>query len=170
MLCVFLCVQDDSGGLEVKLPDGSGWLPAPPIPGTFVINAGDCLERWTNGLYRATPHRVRNTSGHDRLSAPFFFDPNFHTLIEPLPMDLITAASKLKSADGSVFNRGSDPERWAYLPHKFMYGEYFLSKVSKVFPDLAAEALQALRDAQQHARDEHRPQHQSKKTGTSARL
>ena len=49
--------QDNSGGLEVKALDGS-WTPAPPIPGTFVINAGDCLERWTNGL--CVEHIVAN--------------------------------------------------------------------------------------------------------------
>lgn len=125
MLTILL--QDNSGGLEVKTL-GDSWLPAPPIEGTFVINAGDCLERWTNGLYRATPHRVRNTSGGDRLSAPFFFDPNFHATIEPLEQCAKT-------------DRGSDPKRWAHLPYKFLYGEYFLSKVSKVFPDLAADAL-----------------------------
>ena len=30
--------QDDCGGLEVKTP--SGWIAAPPLPGSFVCNLG----------------------------------------------------------------------------------------------------------------------------------
>lgn len=56
--------------------DGT-WIEAPPVENTFVINIGDMLELWTHGYYRATPHRVRNKAGHDRISMPFFFDPNW---------------------------------------------------------------------------------------------
>ena len=76
--------QDDTGGLEVRARDG-GWIPAPPLPGTFVVNVADMLMRWTNGILTSTPHRVRNVSGRDRYSVPFFFDPSMDTLIEALP-------------------------------------------------------------------------------------
>jgi isopenicillin N synthase-like dioxygenase len=70
-----LLAQDDVSGLEVRTPNG--WITAPPLPGTFVANIGDMLDRLTGGRYRSTPHRVRNTDGRDRLSFPFFFDPDF---------------------------------------------------------------------------------------------
>ena len=67
--------QDDTGGLQVK--SRSGWMDAPPIPGSFVCNIGDMLDRLTRGMYRSTPHRVLNMSKRSRLSFPFFFDPEF---------------------------------------------------------------------------------------------
>jgi len=64
--------QDNLGGLQVKNRDPQ-WIPAPPIENSFVINIGDMLEKMTKGLYRSTPHRVKNSAGIDRLSFPFFF-------------------------------------------------------------------------------------------------
>ena len=78
-----LLAQDANGGLQVRTP--SGWIDAPPLEGTFVANIGDMLDRLTGGWYRSTPHRVRNASGRDRLSFPFFFDPGFTAEIPPLP-------------------------------------------------------------------------------------
>ncbi|MDB5436470.1 MAG: iron oxidase, partial [Phenylobacterium sp.] len=66
-----LLAQDCHGGLQVKTPEG--WIEAAPIEGALVCNIGDLLERLTGGRYRSTPHRVKNVSGHDRLSFPLFF-------------------------------------------------------------------------------------------------
>jgi isopenicillin N synthase-like dioxygenase len=76
--------QDEAGGLQVK--SQSRWIEAPPIPGSFVCNIGDMLDRMTAGRYRSTPHRVRNLSGRDRLSFPFFFDPNFNAAVAPIQL------------------------------------------------------------------------------------
>ncbi len=81
---VTLLLTDDAGGLEVRRRDGA-WVSAPPIPGTFVCNIGDCLMRWSNDIYLSTPHRVVNPSGRDRYSVAFFLDPNPETAIECLP-------------------------------------------------------------------------------------
>lgn len=81
-----MLVQDDSGGLEVQNPEGE-WIPAAPVPGTFVVNLGDMIPRWTNGYYRSNMHRVinRHGAGRSRYSVPFFFGPNYHARIECVP-------------------------------------------------------------------------------------
>jgi isopenicillin N synthase-like dioxygenase len=76
--------QDDVGGLQVKNRAGQ-WIDAPYIEGTFVINIGDMLERWSNDLFVSTPHRVVNASGRERYSIPVFYDPDFDTVVECLP-------------------------------------------------------------------------------------
>uniref|UniRef100_UPI003013A54D isopenicillin N synthase family dioxygenase n=1 Tax=Hassallia byssoidea TaxID=482630 RepID=UPI003013A54D len=120
--------QDDSGGLQVK--SKSGWIAAPPIPNSFVCNIGDMLDRMTGGLYRSTPHRVLNVSGGDRLSFPFFFDPNFDVEVKPIELDHVVVDDQLQRWDqASVHDfRGT-------------YGDYVLSKVSKVFPELRRSVL-----------------------------
>lgn len=57
-------------------------MTADPIEGAFVLNIGDMMRIWTNGLYRSTPHRVlRPAPGVGRrLSIPFFFEPNYDAL------------------------------------------------------------------------------------------
>jgi isopenicillin N synthase-like dioxygenase len=122
--------QDDTGGLQVK--SRGGWIAAPPIAGAFLCNIGDMLDRMTGGVYRSTPHRVQNVTPRDRLSFPFFFDPNFDAVIRP-----IAAADAARLADDRA-------ERWDQASvHEFTgtYGDYVLAKVSKVFPQLRREVL-----------------------------
>lgn len=79
---ITLLAQDDVGGLEVRNKAGE-WIAAPPVENTFVMNVGDILARWSGGLFASTPHRVINTSGRERYSQPFFFDPAMDAVIEP---------------------------------------------------------------------------------------
>ena len=81
--CMTLLYQDSNGGLQVQ-GSGGAWVMAHPIPGTFVVNVGDLLARWSNDRFRSTPHRVVNRSGRTRLSTALFIDPNRDTVVEPV--------------------------------------------------------------------------------------
>jgi polar amino acid transport system ATP-binding protein len=125
-----MLLQDENGGLEVK--SNGRWIDAPPIPGTFVCNLGDMLDRMTRGLYRSNPHRVRASRRNDRLSFPLFFDPNFFATVAP-----IEELAHVKLDDDRA-------TRWdGASVHAFSgtYGEYLIGKISKVFPQLGKEAL-----------------------------
>jgi isopenicillin N synthase-like dioxygenase len=102
------------------------------VPGSFVCNIGDMLDRMTGGLYRSTPHRVRNPAPRNRISFPFFFDPNFFVRVQPidLPSRASLSDDQAKRWDGASV-------------HAFQgtYGEYLLNKVGKVFPELRQTAL-----------------------------
>ncbi|KAK1486755.1 2OG-Fe(II)oxygenase [Colletotrichum tamarilloi] len=69
--------QDSVGGLQVLNRQGQ-WIRAAPIPGTFVVNIADYLQRITNDLYVSTVHRAQNLSGEERISMPFFFGFGLH--------------------------------------------------------------------------------------------
>ena len=69
-------------GLEILLPSG-GWLPASPVADGILVNTGEFLNRWSNGRFIATPHRVV-TPDRDRYSMAMFFNPNADAVAEPL--------------------------------------------------------------------------------------
>jgi isopenicillin N synthase-like dioxygenase len=81
---ITLLATDGVPGLEVK-PIDSDWTPVTAPPGSLVVNLGDMLARWTNDIYRSTPHRVVGPAFGDRVSIPFFINPNPDTIIDCLP-------------------------------------------------------------------------------------
>lgn len=118
-----LLAQDGVAGLQVK--SKAGWVDAPPIDGALVCNLGDMLDRLTAGHYRSTPHRVRNQSGKERLSFPYFFDPDWDAQVEALPNLPVDSVPRWDAKDLHAWSG--------------RYGDYLLEKVGKVFPDLARE-------------------------------
>ncbi|KAI7850158.1 hypothetical protein BDC45DRAFT_609081 [Circinella umbellata] len=91
-----LLLQDSIGGLQVQSHDGQ-WIDATPIPGTFVVNIGETLERLTNKTFIATTHRVlNNPDDRDRFSIPVFLAPSLDTHVP----QALTPATPAKQETG----------------------------------------------------------------------
>jgi len=99
--------------LQIRLKGSTQWQLVDPIPGTFICNVGDVLARWTNNIYVSTPHRVLRPA-QDRISVPFFFDPNYDSQIAPID---------------ALVQRSNQPPCFDPI----MYGDHLLAKTSKNF-------------------------------------
>lgn len=111
-----ILAQDDVGGLQVRRVDG-GWIDAPYRPGSFVVNIGDAMARWSNEGFNSTPHRVVSPGGgRDRYAIACFFDPNLEAEIACLP----------------AFCRDA-PARFAPI----RYGDYYAMRLDANYPDRA---------------------------------
>ncbi|MBV9585844.1 MAG: isopenicillin N synthase family oxygenase [Alphaproteobacteria bacterium] len=71
-------------GLEVRTIEGD-WIRPPAVPGTFVVNTGAMLARYSNDRFRATPHRVINRNDTSRYAIPFFLGPNHDSIVDCVP-------------------------------------------------------------------------------------
>lgn len=116
-----LLSTDSVPGLQIQTKSGE-WIDVPPRKDALIVNLGDMLERWTNGRYRSTLHRVLNLTGQERYSIPFFFEPNFHTVVECFP----SCCSE------------SNPAK--YPPKK--YGQHILDKYAETHAEFKHDAQQ----------------------------
>lgn len=78
--------ENTPGGLEVRTRSGE-WLGIETEPGSFVVNIGDLLMRWTNDRWVSNVHRVANPPADagpsaQRSSIAFFHHPNYDALVE----------------------------------------------------------------------------------------
>jgi len=76
--------QSDVPGLQVRMPDGR-WVDVPYVPGSFAVNSGDMMKRWTNDHFKSTPHRALPPVGRERYAIPYFMGPHIDTEIACLP-------------------------------------------------------------------------------------
>ncbi|KAG0365294.1 hypothetical protein BGZ54_006678 [Gamsiella multidivaricata] len=129
-----LLFQDMVGGLQGQDPLTGQWMDTKPIPGTMIVTMGEAIEKLTGGLYHATVHRVlNNTSGQDRYSIPFFFDPSLDAQIAcriegldtSAQLDFVTKAGENKIDElvhglGITTLESSEPtETWSNGAHVF---------------------------------------------------
>ncbi len=117
-----ILVQDNNGGLEIRNRENE-WVAVPPVEGTFVVNVGEVMKVWTDGIFSSTLHRVINRSGRERYSIPFFMYPSYDALIEPL----------MKNPDPS----NVAPENLhTSMPRDkpFIYGEFKAQSTARIMP------------------------------------
>jgi isopenicillin N synthase-like dioxygenase len=110
--CITLLWQDKNGGLQVRSLESKSWIDAIPIEGSFVVNVGDLLARWTNDRFSSTAHRVVNRSGRKRYSIATFYDPNFSATVDPREL-------------------GGAETEWRYEPVRA--GDYILGRFDQSF-------------------------------------
>jgi isopenicillin N synthase-like dioxygenase len=82
---VTILLQDKVAGLQVETD--AGWIDAPPLPGSFVVNIGEILELASNGVLRANVHRVVSPPADtDRLSVAFFLGARLDATVPVLTL------------------------------------------------------------------------------------
>lgn len=81
---ITLLLTDENPGLQIYTNEE--WVDLPPKKDLLIVNLGDMLERWTNGLFRSTMHRVITSGETERYSMPFFYEPDFDAKVVCLPV------------------------------------------------------------------------------------
>ena len=81
---ITLLTTNGVGGLQVRHRETGEWIDVPHVPGAITVNIADCLMRWTNDIYRSTPHRVL-APRTERYSIALFIGPDPQTIISALP-------------------------------------------------------------------------------------
>lgn len=110
-------LQDKVGGLEVLNSDGV-WIPAHPIPGSFVVNIGQGFEALTGGRCSATTHQVVSPPvGVTRYSIPYF-----HAVRLDLTREMIQ--NQLSFIQGRIPEPTDHAKRSVDVPSEFIQPQY----------------------------------------------
>ncbi|XVF41514.1 hypothetical protein PTKIN_Ptkin01aG0285600 [Pterospermum kingtungense] len=70
-------------GLQIR-KDGL-WFPLSLNPDAFVVNVGDILEIFSNGLYHSVEHKVSANAEKERITVAFNMSPKFEAEVGPTP-------------------------------------------------------------------------------------
>ena len=112
--CITLLLTDGTPGLQLLAVDGV-WHDVIAPPGSFIVNLGDMLARWTNDRYRATVHRVQSPVGRVRYSVPTFVNPSYDTVVECLPSCLAAGQlPKYSPTSSGAYLQSRFDETFAY--------------------------------------------------------
>ena len=133
---VTILLQDEAAGLQVEGEDG--WIDAPPVSGTFIVNIGEILELASSGYLRANVHRVVSPPGGvDRLSVAFFLGASLDATVPvlSLPPELAGQARGLTQ----------DPQNPLFRE----VGKNYLKGRLRSHPDVARRHYADLLDPQQ---------------------
>ena len=124
-----------TAGSQVRSRDG--WIDvAARSRAASSCNIGDMLERMTGGRYRSTPHRVRNAERRRPPVVPVLLRPGWDAEVLPVPDLACRARSPAPDGRRRALGRRGRPHDWTGT-----YGEYLLSKVGQVFPELRDDVL-----------------------------
>jgi len=128
---------DDCPGLQLFDNKKDEWVDVPIVENSIVLNIADMFARWTNDLFKSTPHRVVNVAmDRPRYSMPYFVDPGRDVMIEnlmgtPAKYPPISAYEYLKWRlaqsyvdDDYVENEEVKKDGKQYLPEKQLYASY----------------------------------------------
>lgn len=69
---------------ELEVPNSDQWIEVDSLDDTFIVMAGEALQRLSNGQIYAVKHKVEFSSSMPRYSLAFFYDPNPEAVLEPL--------------------------------------------------------------------------------------
>ncbi|KAH9627295.1 hypothetical protein KSS87_013540 [Heliosperma pusillum] len=124
-----LTPHSDSVGLTILLQinhmDGlqivknGKWHPVKPLDNAFVINVGDILEIFSNGVYKSIMHRAVVNSSEARQSVATFYSPSITNEVGPIP-ELITPETP------AMFKRITMVDYWKGLFSRTLDGKAYL--------------------------------------------
>ncbi|ODA78214.1 hypothetical protein RJ55_05595 [Drechmeria coniospora] len=83
--CIALLLQEPAReGLQVWYPPTESWIPVPVKEGSYVVNIGDMMQKYSAGYYRSARHRVVNSAEERRYSVPFFLNGQLKLKVKAL--------------------------------------------------------------------------------------
>ncbi|EAA66061.1 hypothetical protein AN0188.2 [Aspergillus nidulans FGSC A4] len=100
------------GGLQV-LPPGADaeWQYVKPLPGHVIVNLGDAMVKFTNGLLRSNIHRVVSPPGDQadttRFSLVYFSRPE-----DDVPLRRLEGSSRIPNLDEGVVEENINSKDW----------------------------------------------------------